>query len=271
MRSIIVPVNFSPCSRNAAHYAADLAKATGATLHLVHVIQLPMSGMEPVMNEYLFNEMADSAETGLINLLDDIRKRTGGWIRVQTYLKVGHIAAKVEELFDAINACLIVMGVTGPTMEKLLAGSPVGPLLHLRLPLLVVPEQSAFRPYRMISLACDESDIDQGVPHSLPLLLELRDCFGAAVEVVTVETAESLTDEACGYFTASASPLATLNPIRRRLRRHSIDSGLANYLEARAADLAVVFPKRYSLFDFHLSHSRRLARHADIPVLCLPE
>ena len=38
MKNIIVPVDFTETSNNAARYAADLAAFIGAELHLVHVL-----------------------------------------------------------------------------------------------------------------------------------------------------------------------------------------------------------------------------------------
>jgi hypothetical protein len=46
---------------------------------------------------------------------------------------------------------------------------------------------------------------------------------------------------------------------------------LQEYLHGEPAVLTVVFPKRHSFLEFHPSRSRRLARHAGMPVLCLPE
>ncbi len=199
MKTILVPVNFSPCSFNAARYAAALAKATGAELHLLHVIQIPLPSTEMVMNEYIYTQMFEAAEGGLMEMKTDILEHTTSLVNVTTHLQTGGVADKVEEWYTALKADLIVMGVTGPTMEKFLAGSPVGLLLHLRHPLLVVPEDTKYEPYRRIVLACDEADIRRGVPHSLPLLCELRERTGATVDVITVETSRVLSDEACGY------------------------------------------------------------------------
>ena len=51
MKSIVVPIDFSPSSDNAARYAADLALAIKADLHLIHVIQAPVTAAELTMTE----------------------------------------------------------------------------------------------------------------------------------------------------------------------------------------------------------------------------
>ncbi len=60
MRSIVVPVNFSANSANAARYAADPGMAIGADIHLVHVFQIPASVPVVPMPESVFKELRDS-------------------------------------------------------------------------------------------------------------------------------------------------------------------------------------------------------------------
>ncbi len=43
MKNIIVPVNFSANSDNAALYAADMALAVDAHIHLIYVLRLPVT------------------------------------------------------------------------------------------------------------------------------------------------------------------------------------------------------------------------------------
>ncbi|HLX65689.1 MAG TPA: universal stress protein, partial [Puia sp.] len=246
MKSILVPVNFSNCSFNAARYAADLAKVTGAELHLLHVIQIPLASTEMVMDDSLYTQMSEAGESSLKEMKTDILEQTTSLVSVTTHLQTGAVAEKVEEWYTALKADLIVMGATGPTMEKFLAGSPVGPLLHLRHPLLVVPEHAKYEPYRRIVLACDERDIQHGVSHSLPLLRELQDRLGAAVDVVTVDTGSTTSNEASCVVGEGPDCLAALAPSRHYIREHSVEEGLQEYLHGETDVLTVVFPKRHS-------------------------
>src|SRR6185312_16023648 len=187
MKSILVPVNFSACASNAAHYAADLGAALHAQIHLLHVVQIPLASAEMAMTEDLYNRVLDSADEGLKELQRDILARTSGQVKIQLHLQTGNITAEVTEICRTVSPYLIVFGVTAPTFEKFLAGSPVNALLHLRYPILVVPEDAAWHPYRTIALACDETDVNRGVPHSMPLLRELQQRFHPTIDLVTVE------------------------------------------------------------------------------------
>ena len=271
MKSIVAPINFSPCSFNAARYSADLALAIKADLHLIHVLQVPVSSAELTITESLYQEMVDSANLALQQLEAGLIKRTSGKVRIDTTLEAGSVADKVKDLCQSLKPYAIVLGATGPTLEKFMAGSPVVSLLrNLDYPVLVVPETSVFHQFRRILLACDIDDMGSGMSHSLPLLKDLREHFGSRFDIVTVETKRVLAD--AEYLFESGcwkDQLKELYPEVHYIRKSKVEEGIMEYLAQNDADLIMVFPKKHGLFDFHVSQSRKLALHSPIPVLSL--
>jgi nucleotide-binding universal stress UspA family protein len=196
MKAIIIPVNFSACSDNAARYAADLARAIRVDLHLIHVIETPTTSADMVMTDEVYETIVESANNSLKELQFDLRRRTCHSIKVETRMEVGSVTAKMKQLCQEIQPYAIVLGASGPTLEKFLAGSPVSSLLHnLNYPVLVVPEGVSFQQFRRVLLACDLDDIGSGIPLSLPLLKDLRQHFGSRFDIVTVETGTVLSEE----------------------------------------------------------------------------
>ncbi len=273
MKTIVVPVNFSSCSANAARYAADLALALRSDLHLIHVIQVPLAAADMMMTEYVYQEMVDSANASLQQLKADLAKRCVNRVRIETSLEAGNVASKVKDLCKQLQPYAIVLGASGPTLEKFLAGSPVASLLHnLTYPVLVVPETASFHHFRRVLLACDLEDIDSGVHHSLPLLKDIRSHFGSRFDIVTVETHRVLTEEQKDIKSGGwKEQLKELYPEIHYICMPGVEEGILEYLGHHDADLVMVFPKRHRLFDFHVSQSRKLAKHSLIPVMSLHE
>jgi nucleotide-binding universal stress UspA family protein len=271
MKSIIVPINFSPCAANAARYAADLAQAILADLHLIHVFQVPVNSAELMMNQYLYDQMVESADVALKQLQFELTKRTNNRIKVDATLGAGNVASKVNDLCRVLKPYAIVLGTTGPTFEKFLAGSPVASLIHnLDFPVLVVPETYTFHRFLRILLACDLEDIGSGMPNSLPLLKDLRAHFGSRFDIVTVETRKALNEEQCVFDSDGwKGELKDLYPEVHYVRKPKVEDGILEYLAHNEADLVMVFPKKHSFFDFHVSQSRKVAQHSPIPVLSL--
>ena len=271
MKAIVVPVNFSPCSANAARYAADLARAIHADLRLIHVIQVPVNSAELMMTQSLYEEMVEFADIALKQLQFELTKRTNNRIKVDTTLEAGSVGAKVKDLCQQVKPYAIVLGAAGPSVEKFVAGSPVASLLQiLDCPVLVVPEAATFQQFRRILLACDLEDIGSDVANSLPLLKDLREQFGSSIAIVTVETSRVLREEDSVFEPGCwKDQLKALQPEVHYIRKSRVEEGILEYLGHNEADLIMVFPKTHGFFDFHTSQSRKLAKHSPVPVLSL--
>jgi nucleotide-binding universal stress UspA family protein len=271
MKPIVVPIDFSPCSINAARYAADLALAIKADLHLIHVIQVPVTTAELTMTEYVYREIVEGANLSLQKTQADLIKRTQGRIRIETMVEAGNVSAKVKDLCRQIKPYAILLGAPGPSLEKFLAGSPVTSLLqNLDYPVLVVPETSSFQQFRRILLACDLEDIGSDIANSLPLLKELREQFKSRIDIVTVETSRVVSDESSIFEPGCwKDQLKELYPEVHYIRKPKVEDGILEYLTRNEADLIMVFPKKHGFLDFHVSQSRKLAQHSPIPVMSL--
>jgi nucleotide-binding universal stress UspA family protein len=269
MKPIIVPVNFSACSHNAALYAADLARVLRSDLHLFHVVGIPFTTSEVAMTTFIYEEMVKAANTSLKELQVDLTRHTHGKVRVEIRLEVGSLGVRLRELCRNLQPYAVVVGTSGPTVEKFMAGSPVSSLLkHMQSPIIVVPEKASFRHYHRVLLACGSDDLDSGLLQFLPLLKELRDHFGSRFDIVTVDT------DGPGAVKPGATyqeELKDLYPDIHLIHARKVEEGVGQYLADHEVDLILVFPKKHALLDFHISHSRKLARNSPVPVMSLHE
>jgi nucleotide-binding universal stress UspA family protein len=271
MKSIVVPINFSPCASNAAQYAADLAVAIHADLHLIHVIQVPATSAEITMTQYLYESMVESAGVSLKELQVELTRRTNHRVKIEISLEAGGVGPRVKDFCRELQPYAIILGTTGPTFEKFLAGSPVSSLLqNLDYPVLVVPETYTFRPFHRILLACDLEEIGSGIPYSLPLLKSLREQFGSRFDIVTVGTQKVLTENLHVLYSVGwKTKLKELYPEIHYVQKSKVEDGILDYLAHNEADLIMVFPKKHGFLEFHASQSRKVAKHSPIPVLSL--
>ncbi|MDH5675819.1 MAG: universal stress protein [Myxococcales bacterium] len=142
VKTILCPTDFSPCSDAAIGLAVELAKELGASIHLVHIFQLPFYvGWE--------DGPATVAATG--EFLDELRQRSGekleeaaercrqAGVQVTTEQADGVPHARVLELGD--KADMIVMGTHGRTgLPRLVLGSVAERIVRLaKCPVLTVP------------------------------------------------------------------------------------------------------------------------------------
>lgn len=125
MNTILCPVDFSPSSDYALHYAVDLARMFEARLTLLHVVEvpfLPSYAMAGVPDLSLpLEQIEEGARKGLARLVEDCRARYG---KVETEMRTGTAFMEIITYAREIDADMIVMGTHGRTgLSHLLIGS----------------------------------------------------------------------------------------------------------------------------------------------------
>jgi universal stress protein A len=127
-KRILVPVDFSPCSRLALERAAELANSLDATIDLLHVWQPPPVVAPEAMigtgtdNPGIVQIAKQQAETAMQEFLRKARD-TGAKIEA-TRVEPGDPARTIVDEADRGNYDLIAMGTHGRTgLAHLLLGS----------------------------------------------------------------------------------------------------------------------------------------------------
>ena len=273
MRTIIVPVNFSKNTNNAAHYAADMARTMGAALNLVHVFQAPMVISEVPMPEYALEEMRDTNLSLLKDLAADLLKRTDGKIKVSIDMEIGTVEKKIESFCRNKRTFMVVMGASSHSLQNTLQGSStIRALRHLPYPLLVIPGNADFQRVKSIIVACDREDIDNGVPTFLSTLREMAQLLDARLELLHVlTTGKELAAETVEEYNTWKQTAKTMAPELHFIHESRVEEGINEYLKSHEADWLMIFPKRHSLLEFHNSHSRQIVLTCPLPVMSIQE
>jgi len=148
IRSILLPTDFSDCGNYALSYAASLARAFGASIICVHVIE-PMvptvgySGMtEPLPIADITDQLEDSAERELPKLAE--REEVAG-LKVEEMIVHGEAASEIVRVAKERNVDLIVVSSHGRTgLGRILFGSTAEAVVrHASCPVLVVKPSQA--------------------------------------------------------------------------------------------------------------------------------
>jgi len=141
-KHILVPVDGSPTSQTAVAKATDLAKAFGAQVTVIYVIDpYPFTG---VGTDFAYGQAEYlSAATAEANAAVHAAKESfvNAGVKVDTSVIEAHTAWRgIVEAGVSLAADLIVMGSHGRSgLEKLVLGSVAQAVLsHTKLPVLVV-------------------------------------------------------------------------------------------------------------------------------------
>ena len=134
-RRIVCPTDFSDPAEHAAEIAAQLVDARGATLELVHVVDIPRAAERGPDTLAMARELEERSDAEL----DRRARRIAAPIQVTCRTKLGHAGEELLALLEAEPYDLVVVGSHGRTGIKLaLLGSVAEKLVrHAHCPVLV--------------------------------------------------------------------------------------------------------------------------------------
>lgn len=272
MKTIVIATDFSQAASNAANYGADMALAINANIILLHVYQIPVMYLETYMAAIEGNMIQDT-KANMVQLKNDLGKKTGGKLNIQTEIREGVFFSELKILCEKVKPYAVVMGSQGTTTAERLffGGHAVFAMKHLRWPLITVPPGAAFSSIKKIGLACTYYNVLTTIP--LDEIKLLVHDFNAKLHVLNTGTklvSSPDVDFESGLLKEMLSPL---NPNYHFITSEYTDEAIMNFAETHNIDLLIVLPKRHDLLDklIHKSHTKQLVLHSHVPVMALNE
>ena len=261
MTTVIVPVDFSPVSYNAAHYAASLLKGHyGVTLLLYH--------------SYSNANEAEEANKNLEILMTNLRRD-----HIVNMEILAHEESNfVEGLERAVRhrvASMVVMGITGKSaIAQVFFGSNTLKMAETKAcPVLIVPEHATFSPINNVMLTSDFKNTLNSTP-SAPIK-DFLDVFRPQLHIVNVDKEHfvSLTEDYETEKQQLKEMFADYNPEFYFMRLYDVDEALNLFAESRNIDLIIAIQKNHSFIEKMLKSSRtkKLAFHSKVPILLMHE
>jgi nucleotide-binding universal stress UspA family protein len=286
MKTILLPTDFSLASKNAGRYAMHLAKEMRAKLKLCNAVMVPIEVplaahvSVPVvaietMEQDADQELKRTAEK--MHELEQLETVNDDYHPLITYgTGIGTVTDVITSFTADHNISLVVMGMRGNGgLSRFLLGSSSRAMIEAAtFPVLLVPFDVVYKKLTKIAFATDLSRADIDVIH---VLAGFAKVFNA--EILLVHISNQVPDSQ----TNSKKEIETfLNEITNNVNYHKIyyqhvldeivDEGL-DWLSkyGNIQMLAMVHRKQSVLYRlFKGSHTQRLRRKIDIPLLVFP-
>jgi nucleotide-binding universal stress UspA family protein len=141
LKRILVPIDFSACSKKALRYAIPFAEQFKASLTLLYVVQVnyavgELGAIDVSMLEGEMRQQAAQRLSGLVE--DEVRKR----VPVEAMVRTGRPVAEIVRAARELEADLIIVSTRGYTgLKHVLLGSTAENVLrHAPCPVLAVRE-----------------------------------------------------------------------------------------------------------------------------------
>ena len=284
MKTILVPVDFSIPSENAARYALHFGKILNSEIFLCNAYPVPA---EAVGSAQIAWPLYDRTTLKAMNQeeLEHLAKRLMNsevfsnpdalHSSISCATCPGETTEVIREFAIANKAGMIIMGMSGAgAVTRFFMGSVVRETLDkVEYPLVLVPSEYAFRGINKIAFASDFNSSDIDVIQSL---IPLASRFDA--QLVIIHVTEEPEDNA-EYIKESALFLKKVtNSIDydkvycRHIYNLDTDSGLDWLTNQHDIDLLVMVHQRQGLLAeiFNDSHTKKLLTHINVPLLVFP-
>lgn len=272
MKTILIPVDFSDTARNSAHYAVGLAKSLGIQrLVLFNAYSMPLA-TEMSWAVLQAEELKEISEHGLEEFRKHLVAEVGTEISVECRSEFGFVTDQLEALALELQPDLIVMGITGGgKLEEALIGSNTTHVVyHTHIPVLIVPPDAKWQPVRTIGWACDYKDVLKTTP--VETIKQVVNLFSAGLVVVhNAPEPNSFNPDTLNGNDQVHGMFKELEPQFVTVSNDHFTEAMNEFTEEYKIDLLLAIPKKLSWLEslFHRSHTKMLAFHSHVPLLCV--
>lgn len=259
MKDVIIPVDFSETSLNAARYAADMLMGKpDARIILYHMFKEPDEAI--TAGQYLESLKAEMEQKGVVNI--ELEKERGD-----------DLIDNLGRLAYQKTAELIIMGISEKDeWRQLFIGSNTLKMAEQNIcPIMIIPTDARYTGIKNIALTSDFKDVDTSTP--VLAIKNVLEIFNASLHIVNVDNEHyvSLTEEYLVERGKMQKMFAEFNPEFYFIGMNDFYEAIEQFSRDRNIDLIIIIPKNHSfinsLFSFNTSHTKKLAFNSSVPIL----
>jgi nucleotide-binding universal stress UspA family protein len=200
LRKILVPVDFSEPSQNAARFAVMLAEKYNAEIKLLHVFNSPVVDMIPFADvsgiqidfDINFNMLYKAAKEKLIkfhaDLVEFARQMGFNSVSIGYTLQEGYAAYGIVEVSKRYKPGIIVMGTKGEGFKSTeLVGSVASEVSEeTKVPLLAIPEKAVLKGVDEVKNVLYATNLDESDFGSIRKLIRILSPFNFNLHCVNM-------------------------------------------------------------------------------------
>lgn len=273
--AIVIFTDFSDAALNATNYAAGLAGQLNASRLLIYYSEHIPTTMEMHPQTIRLTEQEHQKHLKqLMTLKDELQSRFNKRIVIETYIDQRPLDEIVNNYYEDQSVGLVVMGIAGKNrLERTFIGSNTIRVAQITaIPLLIVPEHTAFKTIGKVVFACDLKKVSKTTPALA--IKRMVNTLGAKLSILNVDhDEEHFNPDTIAEMTDLHQLWDNEQPEYHYTDNKDIAKGVMDFADEHQMQMVIAVPKAYGFFEnlFHSSLTRKLAYHIHLPLLLFKE
>jgi nucleotide-binding universal stress UspA family protein len=275
MMTILLPTDFSKNAKNAILYALELYKNQEVNFILMNAFHPTHDDMANSITGGSLNDLLSQAsEKQLQELITEIKAKHISNNNHSFSFKsaYGSLVEIIDTFVDKHPIDLIVMGAKGMSaVEKIVFGSNTYAVIkEVDCPALVIPDNVTFTSPSNLSIATDFNEIKNKKIFSV--LQTLINDYKPEVTMFNVTEEMKPVGAEEKQMAQSIANILNINAINTTYFKHEdVIYGTKEYVKQHNTSLMVLVNKKRNFFEdlFHISFTKQISFHAEIPLLIL--
>jgi len=261
MKTVIIPVDFSETSLNAARFAAQMLSGRSDTRIILY-------SMFDDQDEAL------TTDTYLTSLKTELELKGNKDIECIKEL-ADDLIDSLERLVFQKAATLVVMGITGKSpIKQMLVGSNTLKVVEKNIcPVMIIPPDANFNDINDILFTSDFQNVESSTP--VLYIKSVLDFFKANLHIVNVSNQHyvSLTEKFQEERAQMLNLFKEYNPEFYFIGMNDFHEAIEQFVKDKSIDLVLTIPRFHSGISsiFKPSTTKKLVYHSTVPVLAAHE
>lgn len=271
LKTILFPTDFNEEAERAYEYALEIAKRSGADLHLLHVVEEPYDFATRV--EEIVEAKTAEATKKFENMLASVEESEDyAVLNVVSHVERGKPYSVINEKAQQLKADLMLMGTKGESsIKRILYGNVTSDvILDTKVPVLTVPINSK-KPYLdRFLFATDYRDKDM---EALAATVGLAKIFDAEIHILHVAENGTLDSEIRfrGFKDLVKEKFDYGKIMFKLIEAERFSKGVSEFLDEYPVSLIVItrYKKVFLKTMLWANNTQELTYHTHVPMLVL--
>lgn len=274
MKTIVAATDFSPSSKNALRFAADMAVDFQTDLLIVHATHIPVVSDVYFELRMTMEDWKAEDQLQMDRLVERLRKEYGDALRVKSKLKIGFGPEVIRELVDQGKVGAVVFGIahTEKFNEIVFGSTGTDVAGSVACPVIIVPEKSKYRQWKTVAFAFDQKQIP--AVKGLRVLKEWIDAHQSKLHFINVMDTPFIEGDD-----------SSLKPLYRRFkdtemkthflpyRTNQTEVALLDWVRRHKASAMVMIARKHNFLwrMFNERTTKKIAFSSTIPLILLSD